>query len=153
MLDQEIRQTIVDEEHLKLLSIGYYISAALNAAFSLFGLLHMAFGMLMFMAIRSSSTISQAGEPPPQFVGLIFVGIGLAMFVLMITAFILKLMVASRIRKRKARMFCMAVAGIGCIEVPYGTLLGILTFMVLERNSVQKLFESAEDSPLDQPKA
>jgi hypothetical protein len=32
------------------------------------------------------------------------------------------------------------IAGINCIFIPYGTLLGVATFMVLVRPSVQALF-------------
>jgi hypothetical protein len=38
------RQSIIDEEHLKLLSLGYMISAATSAFFSLFGLMYVAMG-------------------------------------------------------------------------------------------------------------
>jgi len=148
MLDQEIRQTILDEEHLKLLSIGYYVSAGITAAFSLLGLLYSVMGMFLLIAARSSS-LSRPGEPPPAFIGVFLMGIGLAMFVLMIIGAILKFLAGSRIKKRQSRVLCMLVAGISCIEIPYGTLLGVFTFMVLGRNSVRILFETVKDSPLN----
>lgn len=37
MLDTQARQQILDEEHLRLLSIFYYVSAGTTAFFSLFG--------------------------------------------------------------------------------------------------------------------
>jgi hypothetical protein len=148
MLDQEIRQTILDEEHLKLLSIGYYVSAGITAAFSLLGLLYSVMGMFLLIAARSSS-LRGPGEPPPAFMGVFLMGIGLAMFVLMIIGAILKFLAGSRIKKRQSRVLCMLVAGISCIEIPYGTLLGVFTFMVLGRNSVRILFETVKDSPLN----
>jgi len=41
MSDETLRQSIVDEEHLKLLSLGYIVSGGLAALFSLFGLLYL----------------------------------------------------------------------------------------------------------------
>jgi len=35
----------------------------------------------------------------------------------------------------------MIVAGLGCLAVPYGTLLGVFTFVVLGRPSVVRLFD------------
>jgi hypothetical protein len=150
MMDQEIRQTILDDEHLKLLSIGYYVSAGITAAFSLFGLLYSIIGMFILIASHSSSSLGRPGEPPPAFIGAMFMVFGLAMFAFTILAAILKFLAASRIKRRKSRVFCMLVAGISCIEIPYGTLLGVFTFMVLGRNSVRVLFESAKNSPLKQ---
>jgi hypothetical protein len=41
-------------------------------------------------------------------------------------------------------------AAISCLEVPYGTLLGVLTFMVMARPSVRALFDLSEsDSTSD----
>jgi hypothetical protein len=34
----------------------------------------------------------------------------------------------------------MVIAAIGCLEFPYGTALGVLSLMVLGRESVMKLF-------------
>jgi hypothetical protein len=34
----------------------------------------------------------------------------------------------------------MVIAALGCLEIPYGTALGILTLMVLGRPSVVKQF-------------
>jgi hypothetical protein len=141
MQDQEIRQAIVDEEHLKLLSMGYYVSAGFHAAFSLFGLLYLVLGVIFFISGRSFS--GGPGAPPPAFLGILFGIMGLAMFLLMITIAILLFLAGSRIKKRESRTFCMVVAGINCIFIPYGTLLSIFTFMVLGRNSVRGLFESA----------
>jgi hypothetical protein len=34
----------------------------------------------------------------------------------------------------------MVIAGIGCLEIPYGTVLGVFSFLVLGRDSVVPLF-------------
>jgi hypothetical protein len=37
-------------------------------------------------------------------------------------------------------MFCLVMAGIACIFMPFGTALGVLTIIVLMRDSVRELF-------------
>ena len=145
MLDQEIRQTILDEDHLKLLSICYYVSAGCMTLFSFFSLIYFVMGIFILIAGRSVPSAGRAGEPPPEFMGAVFIALGLTIFLLMILGAILKFIAGSRIRQRRSRIFCMIVAGIGCLEFPYGTLLGIFTFIVLARNSVRKLFEATPD--------
>ena len=54
----------------------------------------------------------------------------------------LKLAAAFCIKKRKSRVFCMVVAAIECLEIPYGTLIGVCTFIVLDRDSVIRLFDA-----------
>jgi hypothetical protein len=38
------------------------------------------------------------------------------------------------------------VAGISCISIPYGTVLGILTFLVLARPSIRAVFDRGTGS-------
>jgi hypothetical protein len=42
--------------------------------------------------------------------------------------------------RHRARTFCLVVAGLTCLAIPYGTLLGVFTFVVLARPSVEELF-------------
>ena len=37
-------------------------------------------------------------------------------------------------------MFCLVMAGVGCIFMPFGTVLGVFTIIVLMRDSVKQLF-------------
>jgi hypothetical protein len=134
------RQSIIDEEHLKLLSLGYVISAGVAALFSVLGLFYILMGIVMSIAISHAPASSKTGEPPPAFIGWIFAGIGLIFFLLAGGVAIARFWAARCIRQRKSRTFCMVVAAIGCLEFPYGTALGVLSFIVLGRESVAKQF-------------
>jgi hypothetical protein len=79
-------------------------------------------------------------EAPPAFIGWIFGGLGAAFFIVAMTVALLKVRASRCIKRRKSRTFCMVMAGISCIEFPYGTLLGVLAFMVLGRASIEALF-------------
>ena len=139
MAEEMDRQTIVDEEHLKLLSFGYMISAGVAAFFSLFGVLYIVLGIIMGFAIAHAPP-GKSGEPPPAFIGWIFAGMGLAFLALGASIAFARFWAAHCIKTRTSRSFCMVIAALGCLEFPYGTALGILTFMVLGRPSVVKLF-------------
>jgi hypothetical protein len=141
MIDETLRQAIIDEEHLKLLSISYLVSAGVAALFSLFGLLYVFMGVMMTTSFTEASKKANQ-SPPPVFIGWVFGIIGLVIFLLLITIAILKFRTARCIKRRGSRTFCMVVAAISCLEIPYGTLLGVFTFLVLGRNSVESLFEA-----------
>ena len=144
MSEEEIRQAIVDGEHLRLLSIGYLISGCLDAFFSLLGLLYIFLGVFLSKAIARTAVAANAQGPPPEFVAWIFGFLGVGTLLIMMTSFALKILVYRRLRQRRSRILCMVVAGLTCIWIPYGTLLGVLTFLVLARPSVIRLFEETD---------
>jgi hypothetical protein len=131
----ETAQDIVDNEHLRLLRIGFFISAAQTAIFIPFGLLYAGMG-LMFSQLPTS------GSPPaPAFVSWFMGLFGAGFAGLAAVAATLKLLTGIRLKERRSRVMCLIAAGLACVEMPYGTLLGIWTFMVLGRASVRRQFE------------
>jgi hypothetical protein len=133
-------QALLDAEHLRLLALGYTISAAISAFFSLIGLFYMAMGgLIVFFA---GSVPVKPGEPPPEFMGGIFAVIGLAMFLLLIAFAAAKFVVARNIKRRRGKTFCLVVAGLSCLGIPYGTLLGVASFIVLQRPAIARLFDA-----------
>lgn len=140
MTEQETRDSIVNQEHLRLLSIGYLVSAAWAAVTSLIGLFYAFMGVAMTSWMASMPQRPDQ-QPPPPFFGWFFGLFGLLMFTVLITVAVLKFITAQRLKQRRSRVFCMIVAGLGCLAVPYGTLLGVFTFVVLGRPSVVRLFD------------
>ena len=141
MPEEVDRQSIIDEEHLNLLSLGYMISAGVAAVFSCFGLLYLFIGIVMSVALSNApATAGKADELPPAFMGWIFAGIGLALFLFATGVAIARFWAGRCIKRRKSRTFCIVIAALGCLEFPYGTALGVLSFIVLGRASVVKQF-------------
>ena len=132
------RQKIIDEEHLRLLRLGYLIAGAFNALWSLFPLIYVAIGIV----IMTAGSIAPAGrnEPGAQFFGLLFAVIGGTISLLIGALAVMKLLTAKALRERKSRTLCLVTAGITCIAIPYGTALGVATFLVLSRPSVRQQF-------------
>jgi len=79
-------------------------------------------------------------EVPPAALGWAFVGLGIFLFLLGVT-FALVLALAGRSLSRRRRYwFAFVVACIECIFIPFGTILGVFTIIVLSRESVKTLF-------------
>jgi hypothetical protein len=113
----------------------------MSAFFSLFGLIYVFMGVMMGVIFGADSgAAGHTGDAPPAFIRWIFGIIGFAIFLFLVTMAVLKFIAALRIKHRRSRVFCMVVAGITCLEIPYGLLLGVCTFIVLERASVKRLF-------------
>ena len=138
MLDT-IRQRILDEEHLRLLRICYFIMGGAASAALVFGGLYLALG-LIFAASFSSMPQQPAANPPPAFVGWLFAAIGGVIVVLAGGYATLCLLTGRALGRRQSRTLCLMTAGLSCLQIPFGTALGIFTFVVLGRPSVQALF-------------
>jgi hypothetical protein len=48
-------------------------------------------------------------------------------------------------------MFCLVMASITCMFMPFGTVLGVFTLIVLMRPSVKPLFEGQAANPPGDP--
>jgi hypothetical protein len=124
-----------DEEHLRLLSIFFYVSGALTAFFASVPLVHVAIGLGVLFGDSGSS-----GAPPAWF-GLLFIVLG-SVFVLAGWTFAIAKFVAGRcLARRRRRSFCVVVACVCCVLPPIGTVLGVFTLIVLNRPSVKALFD------------
>ncbi len=138
MLNGE-RQQILDAEHLRLLRIGYLVFAGTAAFTGLFGLFYVAIGVVFGVTLSSLPPTSQ--PPPPAFMPWLFVGIGGFIVVAAGGYTVLAFLSARVLRAHRSRTLCLITAGISCLYIPFGTLLGIFTFSVLGRSSVQALFQ------------
>jgi hypothetical protein len=128
------RQSIVDSEHLKMLAIGNWVMGGLMALYGLLMGAYFAFIGTIFFAIP------QGSDGPPAFFPWIF--IGAAVFAILVVGVFATLVILSGfwIRKRRHRVFSMVLAGFLCLSIPFGTMLGVATFLVLGRASVAALY-------------
>lgn len=95
--------------------------------------------------LRSPDFISggdPAGAPPPL-MGWIFVAVG-SLFFLAGWAMVAALIFAGKyLRRRTQHTFCLVVAGISCMFMPFGTALGVFSLVVLTRPHVKAWFDAA----------
>jgi hypothetical protein len=79
-------------------------------------------------------------DAPPQFFAWAFIVIG-CVFLLAGWTFACFIIAAGRRLKRRAsHTFCLVVAGLECFLMPFGTVLGIFTLIILLKEPVKQLF-------------
>jgi len=133
-----------DEEHLRLLAIFHYVVAGIAAVFSLFPVIHLIVGLFL---VFGAKYFKQQDNPPPEFFGWFFI-IFASFFILVgLTMAVLILINGRCLAKRKHYTFCQVMSGMECVFMPFGTILGVFTLVVLSRPSVRPLFGQSPAAP------
>jgi len=132
-------QQILDDEHLRLLSIFYYVKGGISALFACIPIIHVVLGLVFIIA---PEVFGHGNDRPPAFVVLLLVMLGGFLILFGWTFAILALITGRCIARRKHYMFCFVMACVECIFMPFGTVLGVFTILVLNRQSVKELFAS-----------
>ena len=151
----EAEEQIVARERLRLLAIGFYVKGAVGAAVVSIFLLH--FFMMLGLSFlpqsawdtqpktvptTQSSSVLSAPSPspsprpvnqgPPVIMFRIFAAV-IGLIILLGWTFGALTIYAGRcVQKRTHRAFILVMAGLNCILIPWGTLLGIATFYVMQ---------------------
>lgn len=146
---------IEDEKNLNLLAIFHYIVAGLTALFSCIPLVHVAIGL----AIVSGKFDGK--NPPPQMMGWILIIVGGIIILCGWALAVAILMAGRKLKARTSRTYCIVVAALECMMMPFGTILGVLTIIVLMKDSVKAIFAAGNrlgapghplrGSPVSQP--
>jgi hypothetical protein len=133
-------QRTVDRGHLNLLSVFHFVGAGLAALGIVFVLLHYT---LMSAVMHSAAAWDKgrAAAPPTEFFDA-FKWVYLVLGGWYGTSLVLNLLAGVYLRAQKHRTFCLVVAGLNCLHMPLGTVLGIFTIVVLVRDSVGAAFEA-----------
>ena len=130
-----------DASQLRLLSIFHYVVAAITGLFSLIPVLHLVMGLAMVtgkLPVDTGTSGAQAVDPRlfgwffVAFAG-VFIACGLALAGFMVHA-------GRCLRRRRRYTLCLVVAAISCMMMPFGTVLGVFTLIVLIRPSVKAAF-------------
>lgn len=127
-----------DEDHLRLLSIFHYVVGGLAAFFALFPVFHMLFGLFLILAPEKFGK----GEEPPAFIGWLIVVFAAGFMMAGWTFATLVIMTGRFLARRKYYTFCIVMAAIECLFMPFGTVLAVFTLVVLLRESVKRMFEA-----------
>jgi len=129
-----------DEQHLRLLSIFYYIVGGLTALVACFPLIHLGLGLAMLFSPEFFS--GKPGEqPPPAIVGGLFICVGGLLFLVGQALAVSTIMSGRFLARRKRYWFVFVIACLQCALFPFGTVLGVFTIIVLSRESVKELFK------------
>ena len=126
-----------DLKHLDLLALFHYVLGGITALFSCIPFMHVFMGLAMVSGKIFSE--GNSSEPPPFF-GWMFIIIGIVFILLGWSMAICMILVGKKLKERKSQTFCMVIAGIECMFMPIGTTLGVLTLIVLSKDSVKQIF-------------
>ena len=132
-------QEIKDGEHLKLLTIFHYVVGGITILFSSIFILHVVMGISMATHPEMWGG-GKAGPPPPVFIGYFMAAFAGAFVLTGWTIGALTIYSGCCIKQRARRMFSLVMAGINCAFFPFGTALGVFTFVVLLRDSVMRIY-------------
>jgi len=129
-----------DRNHLDLLGIFHYVVAGLAALFSLFPVFHLVMGLMMVSGRMAGGSDDHGAE----IVGTLFVVMA-TVFIVFGLVFALATALAGRaIRQHRSYTFCLVMAGIECLFMPFGTVLGVLTLVKLVQPQVKAAFGRVE---------
>jgi hypothetical protein len=125
-----------DSEHLKLLAIFHYVVAGMTALFACIPFIHFFMGLAM---VSGALGVSDPEVLPIGIFLMVLAGL------LILAGWTLATLIAyagRNLQRRRRYTYCLVVAGVECIFMPFGTVLGVFTIIVLMRDSVKALFES-----------
>ncbi len=133
-LNYDKQQEILDNEHLNLLSIFYFIFGGLT----IFGSFIILAYITLFSAIFSNIPLdgSDIEELPLDILFFVFA----ALFIFVFTYGIFLIIAGINIRKKVKRVFSIVIGALAIMSFPFGTALGVFSIIVLTRNSVVELY-------------
>lgn len=131
-------QRKIDADHLKLLGIFHFVCAGLALLGILFLLAHFAVMHTVFENPKLWE--NQKSGPPPAELFAIFQWFYVIAGIWFLLSGILNVISGFCLLARKQRIFSMVVAGLNCLHLPIGTVLGVFTLIVLLRDSVRELY-------------
>jgi hypothetical protein len=134
-------QRKIDSDQLKLLAIFHFVAAGLALLGILFVFLHYT---ILHSVLDSSQTWrnQRHGPPPPAEFFAVFKWVYFFFGAWFAASGILNVFSGLFIHARKNRTFSLITAGVNCLHVPLGTVLGVFTIMILARDSVEQLYDS-----------
>ena len=134
-----------NEQHLHILSIFHYVVGGLTALFACFPIFHLLMGLAM---LTGKFGPAPDEEFPFQLFGLMFTLIPAA---IILTGWVLAGCIVAAgyfLSKRSRYTYCLVMAGVECIFIPFGTVLGVFTIIVLIRPEVKALFQAGPAAEL-----
>ena len=130
-----------EKQYLSILSIFHYIVGAMTGLFACFPLIHLSIGLSMLTGGFGPMPADE--EFPARLFGLMFVLIPAA---IIFSGWLLAgcmLAAGYFLSKYRHHTYCLVIAGVECIFMPFGTVLGVFTIILLVRPGIKALFDGS----------
>lgn len=129
-----------DADHLGILSVFHFVAAGL----AVFGLGFLALHFTIMNTVLSSPQMMNDHPDKTQVIEFfaVFRWFYAFMALMFLIGLVGNLCSGLFLRRRVRRTFSIVVAGLNCLCMPIGTILGVFTIMVLMRDSVRRAYQS-----------
>lgn len=127
-----------DDQNLKLLAIFHFVVGGL-AVFGM-GFLFLHYLLVSRVLLDPKFSGGAHGPMPPKEIFQFFIIFYIVGGIALLLASVGNILSGIFIQRRKHRIFCMVVAGLNCLQVPIGTVLGVFTIVVLGKDSVRRSY-------------
>lgn len=118
----DVPQPAADEQHRTIVSQHMTLLVVFHFLFVFICLAEIGILFLLYLSVQD------------------FIYVLLCMAAFFLCSAVLNLISAFRLTDRNSRTFSLAVAGLNCVNWPFGTVLGIATIVVLRREQVMALY-------------
>ena len=143
-------QRQIDSGHLKVLEVFYYITSGLSLAGLLLLFLHYKFMSMIFTSTNFPSNPPGGLANPFR----VFIWFYLVLGALGLLAGAMNFFTARSLSRRKHRSFIFVAAILNCLNLPFGTVLGVITIILLMKDTVIIQFTENDGTnlaPLETP--
>lgn len=138
-----------DYSDLNQLATFHYVLGGIGCFFCLIPLLHVFGGISLILHPERFESSEQVF--PSVYIGWIAIGMG-GLFFLLGEVFSICLILSGKyLRQQKNYMFSFVLACFCCLNMPLGTILGIFTIVVLQRESVKSIYDKDKSAYIDSP--
>jgi hypothetical protein len=131
-----------DAENLNLLAVFHYVVAGIGFLFACIPVLHLVMGIVMIIA-SSTATGQNAAAAVPAGIGYLFTIVAAFFILLGWTAAACTAISGRLIAQRRHRQFSFVMGAILCAFMPFGTVLGVFTIILLNKASVKEIYARA----------
>jgi hypothetical protein len=126
-----------DLDHLNLASIFHFVFAGL----AVLGIAFLAVHYTILHTVFTNPEMWKGQKhPPPKAFFDVFIWMYLFGGVIFIAGGVLNVMSGMFIRRRTNRTFSLVIAALDCLQIPFGTALGVFTMLLLSRPGVRQLY-------------
>ncbi len=140
IIDQQSREVFTNNEHLRLLSIFYFVFGGLSLLVAFILIIYAVVLRIIFSSTGVIDSIESSGtymEMPMN----IIVGFLIAILILVTVIGVLQIVAGFKLRNKTNRIFSLVMGVIALPSFPLGTALGVFTIVVLTRPSVIEMYD------------
>ncbi|MFH1301538.1 MAG: hypothetical protein ABIK07_10800 [Planctomycetota bacterium] len=125
-----------DQRHLKILSKVQIIFGITNLFVS-----YLYYKAIFILVDEYRKFLEQSN---PEVEVALLLGFGFVIFLIGIVILFCIILAGQSLARFENYKFCFIVAAFECLMIPFGTIIGISTILILRRDSVKTLFENAK---------